>query len=149
MDNDTSEPQRAFFQRRYLIDRRFQFKYTAMVVLISSALFAFFGYKLYRGELARTEILQIQNMDVRNLVATQDTNILYYLIGFFLLQAASLVILGILITHRIAGPVHRVQKYLEEAAKGGELKPLDKVRSRDEFHEFFDSLSAFVERFRK
>jgi hypothetical protein len=57
--------------------------------------------------------------------------------------------LGILITHRIAGPVHRVRKYLEEAAEGSELKPLESVRSRDEFHEFFDALSAFIERFRK
>jgi methyl-accepting chemotaxis protein len=149
MDESSGAERRAFFKRRYLVDRRFQFKYTFLILAISSAIYAFFGYQLYRGELARTEILKIQNSDVAALVSSQDTAVLAYLIGFFLLQAASLIVLGILITHRIAGPVYRVQRYLEEAAKGGELKPLDGIRSRDEFHGFFDALSAFVERFRK
>lgn len=148
MDRDSSEEKRPFLQRRYLIDRRFQIKYTLMVVILSSIVFLIFGYRLYRGELAKTQILQIQNLDVQNLVQSQDTTILYYLAAFFLLQLASLVVLGILITHRIAGPVFRVQKYLEDAAKGGELKTLDKVRSRDEFHEFFDSLSELIDRFK-
>jgi methyl-accepting chemotaxis protein len=147
--DESAEAPRRFFKRRYLVDRRFQVKYTLIIVALSSVIYLILGYHLYKGELARTEILNIQNRDLQMLVASQDSSILYYLVGFFLLQAASLVILGILITHRIAGPVYRVQKYLEDVAQGGELKPLDKVRSRDEFHEFFDALSAVIERFRK
>lgn len=140
---------RSFIHRRYLVDRRFQFKYTALVVLLSSAVYALFAYQLYQLELARTEMLILREGGVRHLVSAQDRTLLHYLVGFFVLQAASLVVLGILVTHRIAGPIHRVRTYLEEAAKGGELKPLDPVRSRDEFREFFEALSAFIERFRK
>jgi methyl-accepting chemotaxis protein len=150
MDRDSSgiRPTRTFWNRRYLVDRRFQMKYTLMVVLASSVLFGLFGYQLYKGELARTEILKIQNLDVQGLVQSQDSHVLWYLAGFFVLQVASLVVLGILITHRIAGPMFRVHQYLEELAKGGEVKPLDKIRSRDEFHEFFESLSDLIDRFR-
>jgi methyl-accepting chemotaxis protein len=132
-------------KRQYLVDRRFQMKYTLMVVTVSSLLFIIFGYQLYKGELARTEILKIQNMDALGLVQAQDHHVLWYLIGVFILQIASLVVLGVLLTHRIAGPMFRVRKYLEEIAEGGKLKPLDKVRSRDEFREFFDSLSMLIE----
>jgi nitrogen fixation/metabolism regulation signal transduction histidine kinase len=133
-----------FTQRRYLVNRRFQFKYTAMVVLFSSVIFAVLGYELYRRTLANTEILKIQNLDVKALVTGQDRQILYLLAGFFILQVASLFVLGILITHRIAGPLFRVHRYLEEIAESGRIRPLNPVRSRDEFHEFFESLAKVV-----
>ncbi len=140
----TDDPQPGFHQRRYLVDKRFQFKYTAMVIILSSIVFAILGYELYRKTIANTEILQIQNIDVKGLVTLQDRQILYLLGGFFLLQVASLFVLGILITHRIAGPMFRVQKFLEDIAEKGEIRPLNPVRSRDEFQGFFDSLSRVV-----
>ncbi|MFH1017235.1 MAG: hypothetical protein V1798_03510 [Pseudomonadota bacterium] len=140
----TDDRKPGFHQRRYLVDRHFQFKYTAMVILVSSIIFAALGYELYRKTMVNTEILQIQNVDVKALVAVQDRQILYLLGGFFLLQVASVFVLGILITHRIAGPVFRVQRYLEDIAEKKELRSLDPVRSRDEFHGFFESLSKVV-----
>ena len=134
----------AFRHRRYLIDKKFQMKYTMIVVAFSALMFAAFGYKLYSKELEKTKILQIQNLDVAGLVSSQDFQMIYYLIGLFVLQVVGLVLLGILLTHRIAGPVYRVHRYLEEVAETGKLKPLQGIRSRDEFHEFFDSLSNVI-----
>jgi nitrogen fixation/metabolism regulation signal transduction histidine kinase len=137
------------FYHRYLVDKRFQFKYTMMIVGVSSLIYGYFAYRLYENERAKTAILQIRELDVRGMVEQQDLSILYYLLGFFALQVVSLLALGILITHRIAGPVHRVQKYLEEVAETGELKPLDPVRNRDEFREFFGTLSLFIQSLQK
>jgi len=143
----TDDRKPGFRQRRYLVDKRFQFKYTAMVIVFSSIVFAALGYELYQKTVANTEILRIQHPDVQALVQGKDRQILYLLGGFFLLQVASLFVLGILITHRIAGPVFRVQRYLDEIAEKGELKPLNPARSRDEFHGFFESLSRVVAMF--
>ena len=117
-----------------------------MIVFFSAIIFSILGYQLYEKEIANTKILQIQNLDLQSLVESQDTHILYYLAGFFLLQVASLIVLGILLTHRIAGPVFRVHKYLDDLAQSGEIKPLDTIRSRDEFHQFFESLSTVINR---
>jgi methyl-accepting chemotaxis protein len=137
-----------FHQRRYLVDKRFQMKYTLMVVAFSTVLFWVLGYLLYQKTRANTEILGIQNPDLLALVSGQDLHVLYLLFGFFVLQVASLFVLGILITHRIAGPVHRVQRYLEEAAETGQMGPLSPVRNQDEFQEFFESLSRLMEKAR-
>ncbi|HLG20086.1 MAG TPA: hypothetical protein VI895_09785 [Bdellovibrionota bacterium] len=139
-----SERKPGLFGRRYLIDPRFQMKYTLLIVVLSAVVYGILGYKLYQKDLAITQVLQIQNLDLQDMVRTQDAYILYYLAGFFLLQVISLVVLGILITHRIAGPVYRVQRYLEEMAKSGDIKPMDSIRSKDEFHEFFESISGVI-----
>ncbi len=142
MAHEGSLPPR--LKRRYLINTRFQLKYTFLAVGLSTVLFFLFGYKIYQQELEKTRILQIQQLDLQGLVETQDFTLLYYLLALFLVQVFSLVILGIFLTHRIAGPVHRVHKYLEEIAQSGKMKPLARVRSHDEFSEFFDSLGSVV-----
>ena len=122
-------------------------KYTFIVIVISAIIFAALGYQLYQKTLSNTEILKIQNPDIVELVNTQDRQILYLLGGALVLQIASLFILGILITHRIAGPMSRVHRYLKEIIETGELKPLDRIRLKDEFADFFGVLSQVVERF--
>ena len=135
-----------FYQRRYLVDKRFQMKYTLMIVSFSAVIYGILGYFLYQKERTNSEILEIQNLELSRMIDAQDVYIIYYLAAFFLIQVASLFVLGILITHRIAGPVHRVHRYLEEVAETGRVRPLEPIRSRDEFHEFFQSLGAVIER---
>ena len=145
-----NEQEKPFFhQRRYLVDRRFQMKYTLMVMVVSSIIFAGLGYQVYQTAATNTEILKIQNLDVKAMVDASDHRMLILLLAAFVLQIASLFVLGILITHRIAGPVFRVQKYLDEMADTGEVKPLNPIRNRDEFREFFDSLTRVVEMMKK
>ncbi len=144
-----AESGRSLSLRSYLINTRFQMKYTLMVILISAVIFCIFGYKLYHIELEKTAILQIKSFDVRNLVRAQDRTVLYYLAGFFCLQIVSLLGLGIFITHRIAGPVFRMRRYLDEIANTGKIPTLDRIRSKDEFQEFFDALTRMIDRFQK
>ena len=84
-------PEKRSAHKRYLVDKRFQIKYTLMIVLICSSLYAFFGYRLYQEARAKTAILQLQQPDVRKEVEAEDRTILYYLAGFFLLQVGSLL----------------------------------------------------------
>ncbi len=128
-----------------MVDGHFQIKYTMLVVFVSSIIFAILGYKLYQMNVTNTEILQIQSSEISAMVADYDRGTLYILAGFFLLQVGSLFVLGILITHRIAGPMFRVSRTLEEIAETGEVRSLQKVRSKDEFKGFFGSLGHMLE----
>ena len=134
-------------QNRFLINLKFQFKYTLIVVAVSSAVFAILGYKLYQSELGKQKLLQIQNPDIMQLVQSHDHQFLYYLIGFFVVQIVSILFLGIVLTHRIAGPIFRVQRTLEQAIETREVIPIRPVRKNDEFQGFFDALQNFIEIF--
>lgn len=134
-------------QNRFLINLKFQLKYPLMVVGLSSIVFAIFGYKLYQSEIGKQKLLMIQNPEVMQLVQSHDHQILYYLIGFFVIQVASILFLGMILTHRIAGPIFRVEKTLEEAIRTKELIPIRPVRKNDEFQSFFDTLQRFIETF--
>lgn len=129
----------------YLVNRRFQVKYALFAVGMSAVIYGVLGYLLYQKELANSRILQIQNPTLQQLVEAQDYQILYWLLGFFFLQVVLLFVLGIVITHRIAGPIRRVHRYFEEVAEKGEMPPLGVVRKGDEFQPFFESLHEAAE----
>lgn len=134
-------------QNRFLVNFKFQLKYAMIVASVSSVVFAILGYKFYQSELGKQKLLQIQNPDILELVQGHDNAILFYLIGFFILQILSIVFFGIMLTHRIAGPIFRVQKDLETAIQTGEIPSIRPVRKNDEFKGFFDALQSFIEKF--
>lgn len=134
-------------QNRFLVNLGFQLKYTVMVATFASIVFAILGYKFYQSELGKQKLLQIQNPDILEMVQGHDHATLYYLIGFFVIQIASILFLGVMLTHRIAGPIFRVQKDLETAIETNEIPTIRPVRKNDEFKGFFDALHQFIEKF--
>jgi len=136
-------------QNRYLVNFKFQFKYAAIVASISSLIFLVLGYKFYQSELGKQKLLQIQHPDILEMVQSHDHTTLYYLIGFFLVQILSIVVMGVILTHRIAGPIFRVQKDLETAIETNQIPVIRPVRKNDEFKGFFDALHSFIEKFAK
>lgn len=63
---------------------------------------------------------------------------------FYLLVAAGIVILGILYTHRIAGPLHRIKIYAK-SIKEGNLDSEIKFRRKDAVLLFAESLNNMTE----
>ena len=135
------------WKHKFLVNYGFQFRYSVIVASISSVIFAILGYKFYQSEMAKQRILKIQYPAVEDLVQAQDDRVLYYLVGFFLVQILSIVFLGLILTHRIAGPMFRVQKTLEESIEKKEVLPIRPIRKNDEFQGFFDTLQKFIETF--
>lgn len=134
-------------QNRFLVNFKFQLKYAAIVAGASSVIFAVLGYKFYQSEIGKQKLLQIQNPEILEMVQGHDHVTLYYLVGFFILQILSIVFFGIMLTHRIAGPIFRVQKDLENAIETGQIPTIRPVRKNDEFKGFFDALHQFIEKF--
>jgi signal peptidase II len=68
------------------------------------------------------------------------------LIAIAVLIPLSLLVGG-LVTHRIAGPVYRFERYLEEVAAGTQIGPC-KIRERDELHELCTAINRATESIR-
>lgn len=136
-------PQR---RRQYIVDRSFQLKYTLLIAFIGGAISLIFTSWVWEAHRANTEMLQIDKIDtlLQSQVAATDQRLVWLYIGVTLLMMGALGLLGVLITHRVAGPAFVMERYLQVVADGAypNLRPL---RKRDELKGFFESLERAVE----
>jgi len=134
--------------RNYLLDSKLQLRYATAMVLLSSLLTAGLGYIWYRQmrETSMTvEVKALASMDVdgqeiqqlRQEMKSQDNLRLMALVGFGLLFAMVLMGYGIVLTHKIAGPLFKVGKYMTEV-KEGRIGPVYNLRKGDQLQEFFE-----------
>jgi len=72
-----------------------------------------------------------------------DSYVLYYLAGFVLVMALFLFFWGIFITHRVAGPIFIISRFLRQIADG-QVPQTRPLRKGDELKSFFDTFSEMV-----
>lgn len=145
----TQERRKRNLLTRFYIDRRYQLKYTFMVVAVSTLITAAFGYLYYRNETAKSEILAIQSPDVAAMISSSDHTVLFTLVAFFVLQFCVIFFFGLFYTHRVAGPIYRLQRYFEEVERTGVLADFEGVREKDEFLPLFETLARAIAAVRK
>jgi hypothetical protein len=144
MSLDSSPSERPHILRRtLLVDAGFQFRYMFRFAAIGA-----FGVLLV-GVLASRVIRNAVEEGGSPEVMLASSNTLLWLGGVGALVMAVLTsLVGLVLTHRVAGPVHVMNLYLASIAAGRfpRLRPL---RQGDELREFFDSLSYTVDRLRE
>jgi len=80
--------------------------------------------------------------------SVSTTNLLFSGLGYtLLLLVPTMGVVGVLITHRIAGPAYRFERYLEALARGEYTGPC-RIREGDEFQAVCDQLNAAVDALR-
>src|SRR5688572_14963910 len=95
----TGPPKRKF--RNFLLDKRFQLKYTGMVVVVTVAVAGFLGFFAYRYSVGQTEAMSIQIAmqpdldpqaanDLEGWARDQDRQVLMGIIGGILLLTLAL-----------------------------------------------------------
>jgi len=129
-------------RRTFLIDRKFQLKYTFIIVLVGVIVSALLGFFVYRTSLVNSELIGMDS-DMKSLVHQSDTQVLFYLVGFVGLMALALFIWGIFITHRVAGPIFIISRYLGQIRDGRVPEPRP-LRKGDELKDFFDVFSGML-----
>ncbi len=129
-------------RRTFLIDRKFQLKYTMIIVLVGVVVSALLGYFIYRLNQENRDLLGIDETMMAE-VQKIDSYTMYYLVGFVVVMALVLFIWGIFITHRVAGPIFIISRYLRQLGQGDvpQTRPL---RKGDELKEFFDTFSGML-----
>lgn len=144
--------------RNYLLDRRFQLKYTGMVLIVTVAVASVLGYVAYRFSKGQTEALTAQIVaqpdlddrtasDLERFAQQEDRKIRNAIIvGVFLLTVA-LGLTGIVVTHRVVGPAYRMTRLFEHVGQG-RLEVTTGIRKGDELQDLYRSFSRMVESLR-
>lgn len=145
--------------RNFLLDRRFQLKYTGMVVGITLVMSMILGFWLYKKSRETSDVILAQSLmdpayadpamrDVlEDSFAQTDRTVLLVLVTSLGALVFALGVAGIIITHKVVGPVYKMKRQLEEVARG-HLKIEGKLRKGDELQDFFVVFSHMVQALR-
>lgn len=128
----------SFFKRTMIVDRKTQY-----AILFYSMLVAMMTVLL-------TGIFFVTLQSASTLVDPTASSFTYFLIIALLWAVVMicLALLGILLSHRIAGPVHRMRVHMQNVATGGAIEEL-KLRKDDHFMDLADDYNKVLERLRK
>jgi methyl-accepting chemotaxis protein len=151
-----SGPQAKRRLRNYLLVPSFQLKYTAMVVGVTVIVASVLGSLAYTYSTGQTEMLSIQKLeakggnvddrfitDLERYAHEADRKVALGIIGGVLLLAVALGFTGILVTHRLVGPVYRVKQLLHEV-RDGHLRVEGRLRKHDELQDLFEAFQDMV-----
>jgi nitrogen fixation/metabolism regulation signal transduction histidine kinase len=175
--------------KNYLIDSRFQLKYTGMILSVAIAISAILGVFLWEtsGEVVQEsqkvveqskKVSDVVKMSIKDdpvygdnpelatmfnsAAAEQDNKImaqqaalvrqqhtmLYTLVGGLAVMVFLIGVLGIFITHKVAGPIYKMKLLLKQVADG-KLNIQMRLRKGDELQDFFDVFAHMVDRLRE
>jgi len=134
-------------RRHFLIDRGFQLKYALVMALAGLAVAGVFGLWIHQVH-AQAIALLSPDAETRTLIERSDKLLLAAFAGIALLLAAALGLLGVVITHRVAGPVFVMGHYLSVLAQG-RFPRMRTLRRSDELKTFFRVFIDAVEAMKK
>ena len=148
----TAAPAKPAYKRswkNYLLNLRYQLKYTLTIVGISLVLTGGLGYVVISKAHEASRVVQVRAMDPTDELAQQlvaqfarnDKIMMIVLISFGVLLCLVLTAYGIVITHKVAGPLYKVTMHLDKM-KDGKLSQVWPLRKGDELVEFFEHFKA-------
>ena len=132
-------------RRNYFIDRAFQTEFVLKfcgLVILGSALFGILLYLFSKNAL--TTSFENSRLVIKS---TSDYIFPGLLLGGLItaiITAISASIVVILMTHRIAGPMYRFEKYIKEVGSG-KLCPDLRIRKKDQFQNMVDALNKMTD----
>jgi hypothetical protein len=133
----------AAHQRRvYLVDRAFQLKYTLVLVTAGMGVALAFGLWIWQAHLQVSELAAVDPA-IRPLIEASDRSLLVIFVGIAALMAGVLGLVGILVTHRVAGPIFVMGHYMSVLATG-RYPRMRTLRRRDELKGFFQNFIEAV-----
>jgi HAMP domain-containing protein len=144
--------------RNYLIDRPFQLKYTGMVLLVTVSVASGLGYVAYGFSQGQTEALTAHiaaqpdldpdtATDLEDFAQQEDRKIRNAIVAGVLLLTLALGLTGIVVTHRVVGPVYRMKRLFRHVSDG-KLEITTGIRKGDELQELYRSFAEMVESLR-
>jgi nitrogen fixation/metabolism regulation signal transduction histidine kinase len=130
------------YRRTYLVDRTFQLKYTFLMMVVGGGLALLFGFWMYDAHVQTTQILDM-DAQLKQVAAAADKHLIYAFVGIAVLMVCALGLLGILMTHRVSGPIYVMSHYLAALAEG-RYPQIRALRRRDELKAFFELFQRAV-----
>ncbi|MBW2735389.1 MAG: hypothetical protein JRH20_23645 [Deltaproteobacteria bacterium] len=136
--------------RNYLLDRKVQLRFTALMVLLSSLLTTGLGYYWYEEMRKASDVVRASAMATLNEgavkyldaeLAAQDHKRLLLLVAFGVAFGLLIAAYGIVMTHKYAGPIYKIGRHLNDIEANRLYKIWD-LRKGDQLQEFFNKFKA-------
>ncbi len=144
-------------RRTYLVERSFQLKYSLMLAAAGAAVSLLFGAMTYvahaqaRADLERELAVRLGGPLPSQLTSglrDAELTVAMLTLACALLMGAALSLFGVLVTHRVAGPVHVLNQYLD-VMRAGRYPAVRPVRRGDELKDVFDHFTAALRSLRE
>jgi methyl-accepting chemotaxis protein len=131
-----------------LINKSFQFKYIFWITLTGLVVIAIYTavFYLYVSENYWIFVdLSLMEDDAKALLYRELRVILFSLGGFSLLFLAVVSFIGLVISHRVAGPLYHFKRVFK-ALNAGNLTERVRLRPKDDFRDVADECNAMLDR---
>ena len=132
--------------RNYLLDVGLQVRYTMTIVIVAVFLTAGLGYKMYQATRDISKVIELSGMadptvagELQGQFASSDRWVLWGIIGFGIVLVISISAVGILITHKVAGPLFKIASYFGRVRENRLGSVPTTLRKGDELQEFYGS----------
>lgn len=128
--------------RHLLLDVRFQLKYTAMILGVALVISVVLGLFLIDKVRENSRMLQIEaafDEAFQSQLAAADARVVFVMVAAFVIFLLVLAGLSVFITHRMAGPVYVMRRYIREIGTGV-IPRVRRLRKGDEFRSLFETL---------
>ncbi len=139
--------------KNLLINRRFQLKWVSLILLLTLALFGSLGGYIWEHERHSSDAI-INGLStlydaeevavMKDLFVASDSDVLYALMGSGAMLIVLLAGVGLVLTHKMAGPVYALRHSMDRVSEG-KLYGVRGVRDGDEFQELASSWLSVVE----
>lgn len=132
--------------RNYLLDVGLQLRYTTYIVVVGAALTAGLGFKIYDATRDTSKIISMTNLvepavagELQAQFAANDRTVLWSIVGFGVVLVLGMTGVGIVITHKIAGPLFKISHIMQRIRDNKLGPPIRDLRKGDELREFHDA----------
>ncbi len=131
--------------RNYLLNSSYQLRFTGVIVVISAILTGGLGYLVMHNAHEASRVVQVRAMDPTDELAQQlvaqfahgDRTLLMTLIAFGFILSVVLAGYGIVLTHKVAGPLFKITNHLDKI-RDGKLGVVYNLRKGDQLVDFFE-----------
>lgn len=155
--------------RNYLLDSRFQLKYTGLLVFIALAVSGILGFSLERASARLVaesrKVSEVSRMNMEKLgyddpeliqsfgsettehektMEAEQKKMMLSLVGGLGVLVIVVGLFGIYFTHKVAGPIFKMKRLLRDVGQG-KLNFHGGLRKGDELQDFFEQFSLMVE----
>lgn len=143
--------------RNFLLDRKYQLRYTAIMVLLTALLMTGLGVIWYGQMREASKIIEVRALAsmteeeaqvLGDEMRLQDRHRLLALVGVGALLVLVVTGYGIVLTHKVAGPLYKISLYMAKV-RDGDLGPIGGIRKGDHLHAFFSSFQEMHEALRE
>ncbi len=127
----------------FLLDKNFQLKFSTFVVLmflLPSLIYPIFIFVLYHFL-----IKKIESVEIAAALADKELTLILILISMHLFLCGIIFIVCIFQTHKIAGPIFKVKKWLTHLANDEKIEGIY-LRKGDYFPELLDYIKKVADK---